>query len=324
LPFQFRLNGRFDLNYERRNFDTQPFSSGDDALQSYHHFVFLSRQTQDDPVGFNAELVNLSFWEVNYRLSLTGWPGPLWLKAGKLLVPFGSDPLFHQSYGGLVGFDQRVLPAIWAQEGLSARLALERGDLSGSLDVYALRGHELRQRDGVLNLQGDFSPLDSSHVALGGRVRASWKALSLFYSGYFNRLGFSRQLYLQAIDVGVWRLRGVPVLKDMAAELGLLRADISGAGPGRDYFHFASYFRLRYYVTDLTYLQYRQGLRTFDNRRGVMLDDSRLTREDGSTHGFGAVTRHGPLSFGLYYYFNLEKADEVDDDFLRVTGAYEF
>jgi hypothetical protein len=36
------------------------------------------------------------------------------------------------------------------------------------------------------------------------------------------------------------------------------------------------------------------------------------------------VTRHGPLTFGLYYYFNLEKADEVDDDFLRVTGVYEF
>ncbi len=329
LPFNFRLNGRFDLSYERRNFDTQPFSSGDNSIQSYHHFLFLSRRAHGDPVGFTAELVNLSFWEVDYRLSLpqaAGQPsvGQLWLKAGKLLVPFGSDPLFHQSYGGLAGFDQRVLPAIWAQEGVAIRYLLERGDVSASADLYAVRGHELARREAVLNLQSNLSPLDSAHVAVGARWRASWKAVSLYYSGYLNGLGFGRLLYLQAADVAVWRLRGVPVLERMAGELGLLRADVSGAGAGQDYYHFASYFRLRYYLTDLTHVQYRQGLRTFDNRRGVILDDTRLTREDGSTHNFGLVSRHGPLTFGLYYFFNLEKANEVRDDFLRLTGVYEF
>jgi hypothetical protein len=324
LPFNFRLNGRFDLNYERRNFDTQPFSAGDDAIQSYHHFIFLSRRAQGDAVGFTAEIVNLTFWEVDYHSILPQSSGQLWIKAGKLLVPFGPDPLFHQSYGGLAGFDQRVLPTIWAQEGLSARYLLERGDLSGSADLYAVRGHELGQRDTVLNLQSNLSPVDSARVAIGARLRASWKAVSLFYSGYANGLGFGRLLYLQAADVAVWRLRGVPVLERMAGELGLLRADVSGAGPGQDYYHFASYLRLRYYLTDLAYIQYRQGLRTFDNRRGVILDDTRLTREDGSTHNFGLVSRHGPLTFGLYYYFNLEKADEVRDDFLRITGVYEF
>ncbi len=324
LPFDLRLNGRFDLNYERRNFDTQPFSSGDNAIQSYHHFVFLSRQSQGDPVGFTAELVNLTFWEVQYRLSLPASAGQGSIKAGKLLVPFGPDPLFHQSYGGLAGFDQRVLPAIWAQEGLSGRWSLEKGDLSGSADVYAVRGHELRERDATLNLQSDLSALDSVQVAVGARLRVSWDAVSLFYSGYGNGLGFGRVLYLQAVDVALWRLRGVPVLEHLAADAGLLRADVSGAGPGQDYYHFASYFRLRYFFTDLAYVQYRQGLRTFDNRRGVILDDTRLTREDGSTHNFGLVSRHGPLTFGLYYFFNLEKADEVDDDFLRVTGVYEF
>lgn len=324
LPFDFRLNGRFDLNYERRNFDTQPFSAGDDAIQSYHHFIFLSRRAQGEAVGFTAEIVNLTFWEVDYHLSLPQSSGQLWIKAGKLLVPFGPDPLFHQSYGGLAGFDQRVLPVIWAQEGLSARYSLERGDLSGSADLYAVRGHELAQREAVLNLQSNLSPVDSVHVAIGARLRASWKALSLFYSGYVNGLGFGRLLYLQAADVAVWRLRGVPVLERMAGELGVLRADVSGAGPGQDYYHFASYLRLRYYLTDLAYIQYRQGLRTFDNRRGVILDDTRLTRDDGSTHNFGLVSRHGPLTFGLYYYFNLEKADEVRDDFLRITGVYEF
>ena len=161
-------------------------------------------------------------------------------------------------------------------------------------------------------------------MALGGRLRASWKAASLFYSAYANGLGLGRRLYLQAVDVGLWRLRGVPVLERLAGDLGLMRADVSGAGPGQDYYHFASYFRLRYFLTDLVYLQYRQGLRTFNNRRGVILDDTRLTRKDGSTHNFGLVARHGPLTLGLSYFFNLEKADEVDDDFLRVTGVYEF
>jgi hypothetical protein len=324
LPWNFRLNGRFDLNYERRNFDTQPFSAGDDAIQSYHHFIFLSRQAQGDPVGFSAELINLTFWEVTYHLSLPESAGKLWIKAGKVLVPFGPDPLFHQSYGGLAGFDQRVLPVIWAQEGVSARFSREQGDVSGSADLYAVRGHALKQREAVLNLQSDLSPVDDARVAIGARLRASWKAVSLFYSGYVNGLGFGRLLYLQAADVGIWRWRGVPVLEQLAAEVGLLRADVSGAGPGRDYYHFASYFRLRYFLTDSAYLQYRQGLRTFDNRRGVILDDTRLTSEDGSTHGLGLVSRYGPLTLGLYYYLNLEKADEVKDDFLRVTGVYEF
>jgi len=324
LPFQLRLNGRFDLSYERRNFDTQPFSAGDNALQSYHHFLFLSRQSAEDPLAFSAEVINLTFWEVSYHLSLPASAGQLWLKAGKLLVPFGPDPLFHQSYGGLTGFDQRVLPPIWAEEGLSARFWRGEGDFAGSVDLYALRGYELKQRDGTLNLQNDFSALDAAQLALGFRLRGSWQALSVFYSGYVNALDFGRVLYLQAADVELWRLRGVPVLEHLAAEVGLLRADVSGAGPGRDYYHFASYFRLRCYLTDLMYLQYRQGLRTFDNRRGVILDDTRLTREDGSTHNFGFVLRRGPLTFGLYYFFLLEKADEVRDDFLRVTGVYEF
>lgn len=324
LPWNFRLNGRFDVNYERRHFDTQPFSAGDDAIQSYHHFIFLSRQAQGDPVGFSAELINLTFWEATYHLSLPESAGQLWIKAGKLLVPFGPDPLFHQSYGGLAGFDQRVLPVIWAQEGVSARFSREQGDVSGSADLYAVRGHALKQREAVLNLQSDLSAVDDARVAIGARLRASWKAVSLFYSGYVNGLGFGRLLYLQAADFAVWRWRGVPVLEQLAAEVGLLRADVSGAGPGRDYYHFASYFRLRYFLTDSAYLQYRQGLRTFDNRRGAILDDTRLTSEDGSTHGLGLVSRYGPLTLGLYYYLNLEKTDEVKDDFLRVTGVYEF
>ena len=71
-------------------------------------------------------------------------------------------------------------------------------------------------------------------------------------------------------------------------------------------------------------MQYRQGLRTFDNRRGVIVDDTRLTSADGSTHNFGVVARYRGLTVGVYYFINLEKVDEVPDDLFRVSLAYDF
>jgi hypothetical protein len=65
-------------------------------------------------------------------------------------------------------------------------------------------------------------------------------------------------------------------------------------------------------------------LRTFDNRRGVIVDETRLTSQDGSTHNFGVVARYQGLSLGLTYFINLEKADEVADDLFRVSVTYDF
>ena len=76
--------------------------------------------------------------------------------------------------------------------------------------------------------------------------------------------------------------------------------------------------------TDWLYLQYRTGLRTFDNRRGVVVDNTRLTRTDASTHNFAVVARHHGLTAGLYYFINLEKVDEVPNDLLRLSVTYEF
>ena len=45
--FGFLLNGRFDLNYERRQFSGDPFGATSvAALRSYHHFLFLSRDAR--------------------------------------------------------------------------------------------------------------------------------------------------------------------------------------------------------------------------------------------------------------------------------------
>jgi hypothetical protein len=321
---QLTLNGRFDLNLERRSFEANPWADGSTrALQSYHHFVFLGRQAADDPFVFTAELLSLEFYEAGFRLGR----GRHWgahVRAGKLLIPFGNEPLFHQSYGGSAGFDQRVLPAIWAAEGLAASGHLELSGATLSADLYGVRGHALRRADAVLNLQSDLSPGDDVRPALGARLGAAFGALTGFYSAYFNPLGFDRRLFLQAIDLSVWRWREIPVLDRLVLAMGLLRADVSGGGAGADYYHFASYWMARVYALDWLYLQYRQGLRTFDNKRNLTYDARRAGREDGSTHNFTLGTRYRGLTAGVSYFLNLEKADEVDDDLLRLWVAFEF
>jgi cytochrome c553 len=327
----FRLNGRFDLNYERRGYNDNPFQSGTtQALRSYHQFLFLTRQSAEDPVTATLELISLQFWEIGMRVSPKDWPVHVSLKLGKLLVPFGAEPLFHHSYGGLAGFDQRVNPVVWAREGICANA---RGRWRGfvlSADAYLVSGYRLRRAEDSLNLQSDFAPLDEARLGLGARLGASWGPLSVWYSPYFNTLGFGRRLFLQALDVAVWRPRELPVLSHFSLGVGLLRADVSGGasegfgGPGADYYHFASYVQLRYYPRDWLYVQYRQGLRTFTNRRGVLLDKTDLTPEDGSSHNIGVVARWRGLSAGLYHFWNLEKVDEVPDDFLRLGVTFEF
>jgi hypothetical protein len=319
------INGRFDLNLERRGFEANPWGDGSKtALTSYHHFLFLSRQSAEDPFTFTAELVSLEFYEVGLRLGPRKGPARLHLRAGKLLVPFGTEPLFHQSYGGHQGFDQRVLPAIWAAEGLVASGHLEAGPVTLSADLYGVRGHALRRADAVLNLQSDFSATDDARPAAGLRLGAAAGALGGFYSAYFNPLGHDRRLLMQGLDIGLWRWRRYPVLDRLVLAAGLLRADVSGAGSPRDHYHFASYWLARLYPLRWLHLQYRQGLRTFDNKRNLIYDGRRAGPEDGSTHNLAIGARYRGLSVGLSYYLNFEKAAEVDDDLLRLTVAYEF
>lgn len=325
------LNGRFDLNYERLNYNDHPFKSeGESALRSYHHFLFLTRQSAEDPVTLTLEVLSLQFWEVGYRVSGADWPVKVFAKGGKVLVPFGGDPLFHHSYGGLAGFDQRVLPVVFAREGLTVNVERRLGPIALSGDAYVIAGYRLKRADAVLNLQSDLAPLEDTRLGVGARLGGAWGPINVWYSPYFNSLGFGRRLFLQALDVAVWRPRGLPVLEHFSLGAGLLRADVSGGeaegygGPGADYYHFASYLQLRYHPTDWLYVQYRQGLRTFGNRRGLILDSNALTREDASSHNVGVVARWRGLSAGLFQFWNLEKTDETPDDFTRLVVAYEF
>jgi hypothetical protein len=325
LPGGFLLNGRFDLAYERRQFNGNPFAEGSTAaLRSYHHFLFLSRESATDPFGLSLEMLSLQFWEAHARLGGGARPWRLVFAGGKIVVPFGADPLTHQSYGGLAGFDQMILPAIWAQEGAAAHFTFGRGRLLITDDLFAVRGYALRSATGVLNLQGDVSPADDVRVGWGNRLGVSWLGASAWYSLYVNPLGFGRRLFMQALDVTLWRPRAIPVLGRFSVGAGALRADVSGGGSGLDYYHFGSYFQVRGYLTDWLYLQYRQGLRTFDNRRGVIVDTTRLTPEDGSTHNFALVGRYRGLTAALAYYLMFEKAGELPNDFLRLSVTYDF
>ncbi len=329
LPLGFMLNGRFDLNYERRHFTGNPWvDTSVAALRSYHHFLFLSRDT-GDPCGLSVEVLTLLFWEGHCRLPRRLGPVAVTIAAGKIVVPFGADPLYHQSYGGLAGFDQVVLPPVWSIEGAAAHAVLTRRELVFTDDLFVVRGYALAHADSVLNLQSDFSPDDQTRLAVGNRIGAAWMGISAWYSAYYNPLGFGRHLFMQAIDVNIWRQRQIPVLGHFSLGAGLLRADVSGGGPGvggvgYDYYDFADYLQLRYYPLDWLFLQYRTGLFTFDNRRAMVLDNSRLTSADGSTHNFGVVARTRNLWFGIFYFINLEKVNELPNDLLRFNVTYEF
>ncbi len=244
-------------------------------------------------------------------------------------MPFGADPLYHQNYGGLGGFDQPILPVIWAVEGMAAHLVVTRGAFVLTDDLFVVRGYTLAHADSVINLQNDFSPADDTRLGWGNRLGAAWTFVSAWYSAYYNPLGFGRRLFMQAFDLTVWRPRGIPMAQHFSLGAGLIRADVSGggadvSGPGLDYYDFGSYLQLRYYPTDWLYVQYRQGLRTFNNRRGVIVDNTRLTSADASTHNFAVVARHRGLTVGLYYFINMEKADEVPNDLVRLSVVYEF
>jgi hypothetical protein len=327
LPFHLRLNGKFDFSYERRDYQNQPFGPGRNAFRTYHHFLFLSRSGAKDPFGLNVELMTRAFYEFNARLFRKRKRFGLLVKAGKILVPFGNEPLFHTSYGGRAGFDQEILPVIWAQPGVAINAHVLAGPVTFSNDLYVVQGYGLRQPDAVLDLQGDFSPLDDVKPAIGDRLGGSLGPMTVWYSFLLNPLGHGRMLFMQAVDVELWRMHGVPVLQDMVVSIGGMRADVSrgaSGGPGNDYYHFGSHASIGYFPIEYLYLQYRAGLRTHDNRRGLYWDATRADEKDRSSHNITIVGRYKGFYSSVQFFWNLEKANEQHDDFMRFTVGYEF
>ena len=331
FPGGIRLGGMFDAAYERAG-RSGKLGSGFNAFRSYHHFLFLSRQGDDVPVGFNAELLGLYFYELTTRLSDKGWPVRVSAHAGKILVPFGPDPLFHKNYGGLSGVDQKTLPVIWSAIGGGLRFASAWGRLSISDEIYCVQGFDLPARDRTLDMQRDLVANDSARVAVGNRLALSSGPFTLWYSLYANPMRFGRQLVMQAVDLTVWRPE-MPILRRLALGVGAVRAHVSAdeslgkpdavAGAGA-YFHFADYLWLRAYLGDWIYFQVRSGLATFDNRAGLFYDANRADVSDGSHHNVALVVEHAGAQASLAYFWNFEKVDERPDDLLRLTVSYAF
>jgi hypothetical protein len=331
LPGGIHLGGMFDVAYERTD-RSADLTSGKNAFRSYHHLLFLSRQGDDIPIGFDAEVLSQYFYELSARLSQTGSRLRVLLHTGKILVPFGPDPLFHKSYGGLSGVDQRALPVVWSAIGAGIRFSYASGGVSAADEVYAVQGFDLEAPDQTLNMQRDLTAYAGARIAFGNRLALASGPLTLWYSFYWNQMRFGRLLIMQAVDLALWR-PALPVLDRVAMGAGFVRAHISATGryetPGASsdesgYYHFADYLWLRAYLLDGLYVQARSGLATFNNRRGLTYDEARADPSDGSHHNLALVYEYASAQVMLAYYWNFEKVDERPDDFLRLMVTYAF
>jgi hypothetical protein len=331
LPGGIHLGGMFDVAYERVD-RSADFTSGQNAFRNYHHLLFLTRQGDDFPVGFSAEVLSQYFYELTMRLSGPGSRLRVVAHAGKILVPFGPDPLFHKSYGGLTGSDQRTLPVVWSSFGAGARFSYAIGGLSAADEIYAAQGFDLSAPDENLNMQRDLAAYDGARIALGNRLALSAGPFTLWYSAYWNQMRFGRLLVMQAVDLSLWR-PALPALNRFALGAGFVRAHVSATEkygqPGASfdeagYYHFADYLWLRAYLTQGFYLQAMSGLATFGNRTGLTYDERQATASDGSHHSVTLVYEYASAQVILAYHWNFEKVDEIPNDFLRLMVIYAF
>lgn len=331
LPGGIHLGGLFDAAYERTDRSAE-LSSGKNAFRSYHHLLFLSRQGGDVPIGFNAEVLGQYFYELNAVLSQPGSRVRVVAHAGKILVPFGPDPLYHKSYGGQTGADQRILPVIWSSYGAGVRFAYANGAFSANDDIYAVQGFDVASVDQSLNMQRDLAAYDGARIAVGNRLAVAFGPATLWYSFYWNQMRFGRLLMMQAVDATLWR-PSLPVLNRLALGAGLVRAHVSASPdfgrPGASaeasaYYHFGDYLWLRVYLLPGLYLQGRTGLVTFNNWNGFAYDGSRADASDSSHQTLALVYEYASAQVMLSYHWNFEKVDERPDDFLRLMVTYAF
>ena len=331
FPGGIRIGGLFDASYERAGMDGS-LTSGKNAFRNYHHFLFLSRQGNNIPIGFNAEVLGQYFYELTARLWRKGSAFRLSARAGKIMVPFGPDPLFHKNYGGLSAIDQKLLPVVWSSFGASLRADASVGGFSLADDLYFVQGFDLSTRASPLDMQRDLQAYDGARVAVGDRLSVSRGPVTLWYSLYWNPLRFGRRMLMQAVDLAIWR-PSWPVLNRLALGVGLLRAHISAdqsygtpdAIPDAGaYYDFADYLWLRVYATQWLYLQARSGLYTFNNHKGFSYDPERADPSDSSHHNLALVAEYAGAQFSLGYYWNLEKVGETANDLLRFMVMYAF
>src|SRR5690606_13255749 len=142
---------------------------------------------------------------------------------------------------------------------------------------------------------GELPPLDAVKPAVGTRLGGGLRPLPLRPAFLVHPRRHRGPLFLHAVQLELWRMDVVPVLQDVEVSAGGQRADVSrgaSGGPGGDYYHFGSHASIGYFPIEYLYLQYRAGLRTHDNRRGLYWDETRADERDRSSHNLTIMGRY--------------------------------
>ncbi|MCC7074616.1 MAG: hypothetical protein IT383_25130 [Deltaproteobacteria bacterium] len=157
------------------------------TIKPNHSYVFLMAQINDE---LSLQL-HLSDDPAFYELQWEVMPG-LSLKAGKLLVPFGTND-FHHLIGGRVDEESRLLPETWGDFGLSlSHAALDTEWLALDYTLYAVNGFQGSDEPGIAAGTG----IDNNYMkGLGARARlVAFSDYIVTGSAYFD-VWDSRQRY---------------------------------------------------------------------------------------------------------------------------------
>lgn len=131
-------------------------SIGEDKFEfrPNHTYVFVQASVYDDLQFMIHASDDPIFWELSYNLT-----GSITLRAGKLLVPFGTNN-FHHIIGGRVDEFSRYLPETWGDYGLSiTHLIVDEELFNLEYTLYGVNG---------------FSGVDEPNIADGSASDNNW------------------------------------------------------------------------------------------------------------------------------------------------------
>jgi hypothetical protein len=313
------LSGRFDLNLEVLN----PLEDADvrtSQFQNYHRFLFLKVRA-DDRVTFDAEVLDMSFYELAYEIG-AGYQ----VVIGKIWVPFGATP-FHHFYGGVQGdpFTGLLLPNVWSEFGATVRGTVFSGErVTATGDLFVVRGFD-GQRGDVLRFANGGS---DNRFAVGGRtaVRVGQR-LAFWGSAMYNRFGTDNEgeVFLWGGDVlADYGLIDVPFLRDLRLRAAFARADVRddqlvNPTDSKDswYYRYGDYAEVTYrgFGTIMPRVRY-----------GTIIDfDDRITGLDSHNWDLALMSRLSRnVTLLAQYQINSEEVNERDNDLLRFQIAFEF
>ncbi|MBI5511946.1 MAG: hypothetical protein HY903_24580 [Deltaproteobacteria bacterium] len=192
-----------------------------------NHFYVLVQGTIADDLALTIHISeNPVFYEVTWNLTPR-----LSLKAGKLLIPFGTNE-FHHLIGGRVDERSDFLPETWGDFGVGASYLVYDGDVLGlEATAYAVNGFEGIDRPSIS--VGDAADNNMSK-GLGTRLKlALFGKVALTGSGYYDVWDPADEHKVVIYSVGAELRPGlvnVPVLKRARVRGEWARAEIQLPG----------------------------------------------------------------------------------------------